>query len=160
MVLDDRLENGSAPRSRAHCPMTILWAMPPIAPSVGRALIRSIMETTLRDLQYTGDDSVDQAMLAGDPSRPKPSQIALQRLRFAQSCKRTALNIVDQRIDLVAYASIGARPVEIILPGARRPNQLHRISLCARPRPAFRSRTALVSRAAFFGLESRLSVST
>jgi len=114
-----------------------------------------IVETALRDLQHAGLDVVDQAMLAGDPSRPKTPQIALQRLRFAQSSKRMALNVFDQRVDLVAHANIGTRPVEIILPGTRCPDYSHRMSLCWRPRPAFKSRTALLSRAAFLGLESR-----
>ena len=113
------------------------------------------METALRDLQHAGLDSADQAMLTSNASRPETAQIALQRFRFAQSGKRMALNVFDQRVDLVAHANIGTRPVEIILPGARRPDYSHRISLCARPRPAFRSRTALASRAAFLGLDNR-----
>ncbi len=110
---------------------------------------------TLRDLQHAGLDVVDQALFAGDAPGPESSQVPLQRLGFTQSGKRMALNVFDQCVDLVAHASIGARPVEIILPGTRCPDSSHRMSLCGRPRPAFKSRTALPSRAAVLGLESR-----
>lgn len=66
-----------------------------------------IVETALRDLQHAGLNAVDQAMLAGDPSRPKTPQIALQRLWFAQSSKRMAMNVYDQGVDLVAHVNIG-----------------------------------------------------
>jgi len=66
-----------------------------------------IVKTALRDPQHAGLDAVDQAMFAGDPSRPETPQIALQRLRFAQSGKRMALNVFDQRVDLVTHANIG-----------------------------------------------------
>ena len=113
------------------------------------------METALRDLKHASLDAVDQAVLSVDAARPEAAQIPFQWLRFTQSSKRMALNIIDQRIDLIAHADIDFRPVEIILPSIWCPDYCHRMSLCWRPRPAFSSRTALPSRAAFLGLESK-----
>ena len=84
------------------------------------------MKTALRDLQPAGFDTVNQPMLAVDAARPESAQIAFQRFGFAQSGKRTALYIVDQAIDLVAYARIATHPMLIILPGAGRPDDFHR----------------------------------
>ena len=114
-----------------------------------------IVKTALRDLQQARLDAVDHAMLARDAPGPESAQVSLQRLGFAQSGKRMALNIFDQHIDLVTHLSIRTRPVKVILPGSRRPDYSHRISLRARPRPALRSRTALASRAALGGLDIR-----
>ncbi len=114
-----------------------------------------ILESALRDLHDAGLDVVDQSMFAVDAPGPESKQVPLHRLRSTQSSKRMALNVFDQRVDLVAHANIGTRPVEIILPGTRCPDYSHPMSLCGRPRPAFKSRTALPSRAAFLGLENR-----
>jgi hypothetical protein len=65
--------------------------------------VKSVMEAVLRDRQLAAFDAVDQTMLAGNAPRPPAGEISFKGLGLAEPGEGVALDVLDQRIYLVAY---------------------------------------------------------
>ena len=57
------------------------------------------METGLEDDEVVAIDEVDEAVLLGDPTRPRPGQHVPQRFGFADSGGRVAQRVVEEAVD-------------------------------------------------------------
>lgn len=84
-----------------------------------------IVITQLRDQDLIAGPPVDNPVLGGDTPRPISLKNVLQRLGFADTRVGIARDFFDQQIDSQNDLLIGALPMEVILPGLRRKDQVH-----------------------------------
>jgi len=91
--------------------------------------LSSIMVSALSYLDLlvfsAAGDPINQPMFTSDASGPPALQGMLERLRFPESLKRIASYIFDQIVDRRENLGVDPLPMEIILPSAVCPNQLH-----------------------------------
>src|SRR5215469_8092853 len=126
---------------------------------------RSVMESALGDLKPLVDaltgDPVDEAIGLGDAAGPPTVKIASQRLWLAKAGEGVAPAFLDQGVKPRERFGVGVDPVEVVLPGRLREDQLHGWTRSrSLPPPASSWRTDARSRAALAGVESRCRVSS
>ena len=80
--------------------------------------LSAIAVATLSDfeLPLSARHAVDKPMLSGYPSRPPASKAVFQSLRFADAPERIAIDILDQRPDVLRYLGLGTLPILVIFP--------------------------------------------
>ena len=72
--------------------------------------------------------AVNDSVLGGDSAGPVSLKNVLQWLGFADTGIGIAGDFFDQQIDSRNGLRIGPLPVEVVLPGLRRKNQVHALS--------------------------------
>jgi hypothetical protein len=120
----------------------------------------SVMISALREKYGSAFDLVHETMLVIDSTRPIAREAVFEGLRFAESLKRRAGDVLDQVIDPLEELSIGALPIEVVVPGVFRKDDLHSISSFSEPRPDSSSAMDSSRRRAFLGLRSKYAVSS
>ena len=85
----------------------------------------AIVIAQLRDQDLIAGPPVDNPVLGGNAPRPISLKNVLQRLGFADTRVGIARYFFDQQIDSRNDLWIGALPVEVILPGLGRKDQVH-----------------------------------
>src|SRR5262249_27368223 len=84
----------------------------PLGPDAGRP--RSVMTTSLEELDAVAPHQVDQAVLLRDPPRPRPGQLVLQRLGLAHADERFTQGRLDQLQDAEGNPAIVLDPGKIL----------------------------------------------
>ncbi len=79
----------------------------------------------------------------------------LEGFELAGALKWGTAGFLDQGMNPLEKFVIGGLPVEIILPGLFRKNQLYSARACSWPPPAFRLSMASINRRALLGERSR-----
>ena len=88
----------------------------------------AIVIAQLRDQDLIAGPPVYNPVLGGNAPRPISLKNVLQRLGFADTRMGIARDFFDQQIDSRNGLRIGPLPVEVVLPGLRRKNQVHALS--------------------------------
>jgi len=115
--------------------------------------------STLSKVDRVPFNLVDETMFVVDAPRPVAGQAMLQRLRLSDALERRADDVSDQEIHSLEKLSVGFLPVEIILPGMLREDEIHSTSSRFSPPPDSSSATDSRRRLAFLGLRRRYAVS-
>lgn len=117
----------------------------------------TIVIAQLRDQDLIARLFVNDPMLGGDSARPVALQRVPERLGLADTGGGMTHDLFDEEIDSRNHLGIRLLPVEIVVPGLRRENEIHAPSLILRliPLPRFKVSTAVSNRLAFAGERSR-----
>ena len=81
-----------------------------------------------------------------------------KRFWFAGPLERLMHDLTDQPVDAFKHLPVGLLPVEVVLPGVPRKDQLHSASLRVLPPPRSSSAMDSRSRLAFFGTRRRYAL--
>ena len=68
-------------------------------------------------------DGIDEPMRRVDAARPISGKILMQGLRHADPLEWRSQRVLDQRVDARERLAVLALPVQVIVPGGRRPEQ-------------------------------------
>jgi hypothetical protein len=80
------------------------------------------MITTLDDGNGRAIRFENQSMLAVDSPRPIAGPIILERLQIANAFEGMTFDILNRDVDAFEYLFISGLPIQIIVPGIRRPS--------------------------------------
>ena len=83
------------------------------------------MPSALKDIKTIFFSTIYQTVLLIYSSRPPTSKIAAQWFGFAYPFERSSHTLLDEFVDAFEHLFIRFLPVQIILPGRRKKNQLH-----------------------------------
>lgn len=83
------------------------------------------MVPQLRDEQRVSSGLVHHPMLVVNPPGPPPSQPMPQGLRLAEAFMGMPPRVCDQGVDALQDLGLGGLPVEVVLPGQVRKDELH-----------------------------------
>ena len=100
-------------------------------------------------------DLVDDAVFIGDAAGPVAGEGVFEGFGLALADKRHALYVADQQVDPLHDLFIVFLPVEVVLPGVLRDNQLQSTNSRAVPWPASSCMIDSIKRRAFLGLRNR-----
>ncbi len=70
-------------------------------------------------------DPVHQPVFGIDAARPVASQCVTEALRLARSLERVPEDLLDQPVDPLEHRAVLLLPVQIVVPGVGREDQLH-----------------------------------
>ena len=94
---------------------------------VGSALLVVVMAATLRDLELTVFNAVDQTVFFIDPAAEEALQVSFQCFRFADALHRSvSVDVFDERVNAFEGFLVLCLPIQVILPRLIRPDFIHR----------------------------------
>jgi len=103
---------------------------------------------------------VNKSMLVIDSPGPVAGKCMFQGFRFANTLKRVAFSFLNESVDTVKNFLISFLPIDVIVPGMIRKNELHSINSLSFPSPFSSWAIDSISRLVFLGDRNRYAVSS
>ena len=91
------------------------------------SLLVVVMAATLRDLELTVFNAVDQTIFFIDPAAEEALQVPFQCFRFADALHRSvSVDVFDERVNAFEGFLVLCLPIQVVLPRLIRPYFIHR----------------------------------
>src|SRR5271168_5350259 len=90
-------------------------------PSIVIAALGDFQDLVARPSRH----AINQSVLLSNAARPPAGKGELKRFRLAETAKRIALNVLNERVDLLMRVRIVIPPVQVVLPGLLGPAKPH-----------------------------------
>ncbi len=84
-----------------------------------------VMEAALSNGDLISFWDVEEAVFAGDSSRPVAAVVGFEWLWFSNPLKGISEGVSDDKIDSLNHSFVGFLPVKVVVPSIDEPNELH-----------------------------------